>query len=406
VRAKPRCPTRESARCIGLAFVMSLRLGAMLPVGLAIAACAGAPPPTIDTTSTPQPTQTPLVTISPAPSLTPSIRPTAAEVPSPHAAASEDQAVISALNAASLSPWWSMPAEYQITRAEWSRDETLLAIDSPKGIQLWAFPGLRYIGTINASSSDFAFIEGPGGPMLLVGDWGSVVVWDPILQAPGGEYRDRRDVSNPASLGLSADGKRLASSLARDSGVGIHTVMHIWEVESGEQLLTIQVSPILVALEIAFRPDGAEIAAARRANSTVYFWDTQTGTALGRLEGEAVEYSPRGDVVATTRGRSVWIWDAETKGLVRVLQVSGEEVSPPIAFSPDGSLLAVGVNSLTIWETADWTEVTALPISGGSLQFLRFSPSGRYLAAINGQSEAAGAGYSDAYTATIWAVAD
>jgi WD40 repeat protein len=326
--------------------------------------------------------------------------------PSPHAAAADDRAVISLSNVSSLTPWWSMPAEYQITRAEWSPDEMLLAIDHPSGIQIWAFPELTFTGTVGSPGFDFAFIEGSGGPELLVAGWGSVVAWDPIKQTRGAEYRDRQDVGNPTDLGLSADGQRLATSTGRDSEGGTRTVMHVWDVETGEQLLTFQVSPVVAALEIAFRPDGAEIATARRANSTVYFWDTQTGTARGRLEGQAVEYSPRGDVVATTRGRSIWIWDAGMKGLIRVPQVSGGQGSLPIAFSPDGSLLAAGVDRLTIWETAGWTEIAVLPISGGSLQCLRFSPSGRYLAAVQGQSDVAEFSGSDEYTVTIWAVED
>ncbi len=320
-----------------------------------------------------------------------------------HAQGSDDPTVISPSNALSLTAWWSLEAEDQISRADWSPGEELMAIDAPDGIEIWEFPSMIDTGTINTPGFDFAFIEGPRWPMLLVADWGSVKVWDPILQTPSAEYRDRQDLTSPARLGLSADGQYLASSLARDSGGGTITVTHIWDVESGEKLLTIQVSSIQIAVEIAFRPDGAEIATARRANSTVYFWDTQTGTALGSIEGDAVEYSPRGDVVATTRSRSVWIWDAGTKQLIRVLKVTGVDQGLPIAFSPDGSLFAAGKDSITIWEAGEWTEITRLPISGGSLRFLQFSPSGRYLAAINGESTVVG-GVVDDYTLTIWAI--
>jgi Tol biopolymer transport system component len=324
--------------------------------------------------------------------------------PPPRTQGSDDRAVISPSNVSNLTEWWDLQADVHIGRAEWSRDETLIAIGGLDGIGILDFPSMTFIGAIDPVTDEFAFIEGPRWPMLLVAEWGGVVVWDPILQTTGAEYRERRDVRNLARFGLSADGKLLASSLARDSGIGTYTVMHIWDVESGEKLLTLNASPILVSLEIAFRPDGAEIATVRQANSTVYFWDTQTGTALGSIKGSAVEYSPRGDVVATTRSRSIWLWDAGTKELVRVLKVTTEVYSLPIAFSPDGSLLAIGMDHLTIWETVGWTEIVALPIPGDHLRFLRFSPSGRYLASVNEQSSVNNS-VGD-FTVTIWVVKD
>ena len=50
-------------------------LGAMLIHGLATAACAVSPPPTVVATTAPQPTRTPPVTISPTPPRTPAAQP-------------------------------------------------------------------------------------------------------------------------------------------------------------------------------------------------------------------------------------------------------------------------------------------------------------------------------------------
>src|SRR5262245_28538990 len=98
--------------------------------------------------------------------------------------------------------------------------------------------------------------------------------------------------------------------------------------------------------QMAFSPDGAELATTAGTSKRVWRWHATTGEALDQLTGHttyarAVAYSPDGRFIASTEnGPGARIWDRETATLVTTLNVSTWGADS-LAFRPDSSVVAV-----------------------------------------------------------------
>jgi len=148
----------------------------------------------------------------------------------------------------------------------------------------------------------------------------------------------------------------------------------------------------------AFSPDGALLACGAFGNVCVSIVDAGTGNVLGTPiahpsgEHPGLEFSPDGRFLASTSGSSVTVWDIETDE-VKSLRTTGISNPQVVAFSPDGSILAVGganANAALLFDTSTW-DVTRLNASSRNLKAggVDFSPDGRFFAC----------GYSEL---TIW----
>jgi WD40 repeat protein len=105
-----------------------------------------------------------------------------------------------------------------------------------------------------------------------------------------------------------------------------------------------------------WRRDG-RVLAVQVEPSYVELWDVGTGRALktlgpGPRQVESVSLSPDGSLVAMG-GDSVELWDADEG--TRVHELNGHVYVPSLAFSPDGDLLATGgtTGEIRLWRTSD-----------------------------------------------------
>jgi len=157
-------------------------------------------------------------------------------------------------------------------------------------------------------------------------------------------------------LSFSADGARLASSSA---AIGIsesdrtaeHNTIQVWDVASGENILTIPPDGVGFVRDVEFSPDGATIAATTWSGAlggTARFYDALTGEERGRLYAHRdtianLEFSPDGALLATaSRDQSVKIWDID-KGVQITSYVDLGDRIQDIEFSPDGEYLLIGL---------------------------------------------------------------
>ena len=157
-------------------------------------------------------------------------------------------------------------------------------------------------------------------------------------------------------LSFSADGARLASSSA---AIGVresertpeHNTIQIWDVASGENLLTIPPDGVGFVRDVEFSPDGATIAATTWSGAlggTARIYDAETGEELQRLYAHRdtianLEFSPDGALLATaSRDQSVRIWDIDKGVLVTSYVDLGDRIQD-IEFSPDGEYLLIGL---------------------------------------------------------------
>ena len=139
------------------------------------------------------------------------------------------------------------------------------------------------------------------------------------------------------TLAFSPDGSRLVS--ARQDR------LQVWEVATGRRLEEIQV-PAPNILAVAFRPDGATLAALDGFGGATVF-NAATGAMVARLrlgashDTKALAYSPDGRWLAgaSTDQKTVCLFDAHT--YEPSAQFPGHEgVIRAVTFSPDGRRLA------------------------------------------------------------------
>jgi WD40 repeat protein len=145
-------------------------------------------------------------------------------------------------------------------------------------------------------------------------------------------------------------------------------------VEKGELISTLRGHSDEVA-GLSFSPDGKTLASTGGMNdTTVRYWEVATGqlrVTVNRAKEESKDgteavdgnwqswpmaFSPDGKILARGRGSHVKFWDART-GEVKGLAVEGPHhpntTVQSIVFSPDGKLVAGGRNSgeIDVWET-------------------------------------------------------
>ncbi len=210
-------------------------------------------------------------------------------------------------------------------------------------------------------------------------------------------------------LALSPDGTRIATG--NRSGL-----TWLWDTNTGEQIFEMDPADYVEGYSewltaMAFSPDGSLVAAGHY-DGMIFIWNAATGELERLIEPETdrctawgLAFSPDGEIIAMGGARLgfdevVRLWQVSDGGLVGDLE-HGSRVGSrdaPVAFSPDGTLLAAGTtDGIYIWALPDYELLHTIPIedTGESdwVTDLAFSPDSQFLLA----------GYWDNY-ATLWQV--
>lgn len=196
--------------------------------------------------------------------------------------------------------------------------------------------------------------------------------------------REVRAFNGKGPAALSPDGKRLV--------VGDLQAIHVYDLASGQLLRDMEVPYTGFPGELALDGKGRWLAAC--AGSVIKVFDLGTGREVHSLKfGSSVSglaVSSDGRWVAGTSYTTFRVWEMATGREVRTwvghLNTAfgnGLHDLPALAFSPDGSILASAGGadaSITLWDTATWTELRTLTGHAGLLHGVAFSPNGRVLA--------------------------
>jgi WD40 repeat protein len=148
-----------------------------------------------------------------------------------------------------------------------------------------------------------------------------------------------------------------------------------------------------IVLDLVFSLDGAELISIAD-DGTLIRWDLVTGERQtrehGRLYREAV-LSPGGETLAvsTVARGTLELWDTETGERLHTLTFRGD-LRPHLAFSPDGTTLAVmeereGVLQIALWNATTGERLHTLIVDQGrrpSRTVLDFSPDGTTLVSV------------------------
>lgn len=171
--------------------------------------------------------------------------------------------------------------------------------------------------------------------------------------------------------------------------------VYMWSLNSQESFILEGNSRVE---DIAFSPDGSRLAAAC-GDATIRLWDLETRdsfvfaahnprmTATGGSAAFCVAFSPNGQSLASGGcDDTVRLWELNS-GRSKGLQIELSDHSYPnpvydIAFSPDGTLLAIGAEvSTELWDITSRKQVCVLLRDKQTRHLVAFSPDGRLIAA-------------------------
>ena len=178
-------------------------------------------------------------------------------------------------------------------------------------------------------------------------------------------------------IAYSPDGSQLA--------VASHIGTWIYDTRTGAEvaLLTGHTNKVL---GVSFSPDGLTLASGS-LDGTIHLWEVATGVLLRTFTGLprgvlSVSFSPDGQTLAGgSWGRIIRLWEVATgKSLHTLVGHTGFVLS--VSFSPDGQTLASGSEDRTVrlWEVATGKPLHTLEGHTRSVWSVSFSPDGLTLA--------------------------
>ena len=168
----------------------------------------------------------------------------------------------------------------------------------------------------------------------------------------------RKHIDYVVKVSFSPDGARLASSSA---AIGVresdrtpeHNTIQVWDVASGENILTIPPEAIGYVRDVEFSPDGASLAASSYSSGlggSAHIYDSVTGAELHRLYAHRdviinLEFAPYGSVLATASwDDSIKFWDIE-KGILLASYVDFPGRLHDIEYLPGGDTMLIGLGN-------------------------------------------------------------
>lgn len=209
------------------------------------------------------------------------------------------------------------------------------------------------------------------GKQLLTGGYHELLVWDPatghlvsrVGNAPQRTY----------GMALSPDNSWLAVAGGADGVSGEVRLIPWSNGAAGSAPPKVLATGDDVFFDVAFRPDGKELAASG-ADGSIRIFDVATGAERLKVSNHAdwvtdVSYSADGAFIATaSRDKSSKVFDAATGRML----ASNSETGAPVrgaTFAPDGkSVVSVGGNGARVWKIEDSTTIGELPAFQGETQ--------------------------------------
>jgi RNA polymerase sigma factor (sigma-70 family) len=188
----------------------------------------------------------------------------------------------------------------------------------------------------------------PDGRTLATAGWdGAVRFWDPTTGAPVTGLDALKESGSPLAVAYSADGRLLA--VGREDGT-----VQLWDVTARRERFRSKVHKGRVQ-GLAFAPDGLTFASASDEETCVRLWDVATGRELLTLgfDEEAaylgpIALSPDGNRLAlgmdsrTGRASTIRLWDLDGGGEPVVIRKAHDHDLTALAFTRDGRALISG----------------------------------------------------------------
>lgn len=294
-----------------------------------------------------------------------------------------------------------------------ARDVPTLAppawINAGETITLANAPRLSYIGRLDAQGSPstvFAYAFSPDGARLVGLNNQQVVGWDMIT----GQIRFNTDRLDAAQIYYGADknefytvdGTGQIRIMDSESGVNIQSLngqpafngaaaydanqgllalagsdgsLKVWDVAARQSLVTINAHTLPISF-VAFSADGERLATVS-TDDTIKVWEWRNRQPLTQIKVAAskVAFSPDGSQLALGEERQISLWNPQTGTLVNTLATGTRARTDLLRYSPDGAFIINGgsIQSLTVWDAQTGKLVNTLPGAGGEENSIAFS---------------------------------
>ena len=275
----------------------------------------------------------------------------------------------------------------RVLSVAYSPDGGILATGSAdRTVRLWDVVKGEQIAEVTGFTHRPSAVYSPDGRTLATsGNWGEVRILDGVT----GEHKQTLvgHTSRVSALAYSPGGRTLATG-------DIIGEIRLWDAVTGQHEATLR-GPAENVLDLAFKADGGTLASSM-TDGTVRIWDTaaeQLSIALTVFReqdrrrvgygGVGVAFSPDGRTLATTGAGDLKIrlWDAITWEPLRSLTGHRSGTSP-VAFSPDGAILATGAvdSEIRLWDAVTGYPLRVLIGHTRELSSVAFSADGNTLA--------------------------
>jgi DNA-binding SARP family transcriptional activator/WD40 repeat protein len=231
-----------------------------------------------------------------------------------------------------------------------------------------------------------------GRTFVTAGAFGDVQSWHAADGSPAVSFHGLFG-QNAHAVAFNAKGTVLAA--ASEAGWGY---VYLWDARTGKPLGGPLRTDVPV-YDLAFSPDGKELAAALLGNGVAYVWRLPSRRLAYIViiddevnRGDAVAFSRDGKLLATGGGSGlVKFWNAETGKQVggSLLASAGYVLS--VAFDPSGKLLlTAGTDGATrLWDVRDRTPLgPPLPIVRNISAESTFTPSGDQIVTVYASGQA------------------
>jgi len=347
-----------------------------------LASCAPVPATTSVPTSPPQ-TQQPAATSTPKPTKVPAATPTA----TPQPVATEAQPGTGGEKAVHFE-LVGQANFYQPFKLVWLQDGAGMGIMGRQNLYIVDSQTLTTTATLDVQQSDFLLDFSPdGGTAVTTSDRVSLQ----LLSVADGSVLQTIQPENPfQDARFTPDGRYLAVDSIYDIAVTL------WDITDGSPQRTLKgFTTAAPVYHFQFSSDGRYLI--WYARGAVQPMDLQTGQLGPRFEHEdfvnSIAVQPNGSVLAVSTDEYVGedisplvkLWDINNGQQLGML-LTDPPIPTGIDFSPDGRWIAAGTGtSVSIWEVSSQALAAQLPVPGGDVVALIFSPLGNALAAIDRQ---------------------
>jgi WD40 repeat protein len=229
------------------------------------------------------------------------------------------------------------------------------------GIQIWDRATQKQVLYLDSFTNIvWAIAFSPNSAILATGDSdpygigpGTVKMWDVATGKLLSQFTTKFVHGNPGygtvfDVAFNPEGTLLATG----NGNGL---VQFWDVEKNTEYVGMT-GVVGRGQGVAFSPDGKMFAASGHDSFSdanpmfdLRLWDLTTGNLVFKTESPGagsmrVTFSPSSQILASVSYDSILLWEIETGNIMATLP-GGESV----AFSPDGTLIAIGYNDVRLW---------------------------------------------------------